>query len=216
MDQQGNEHGSAALVLPAVVHGPASPKRRKMVVGKGWKMMKVDKGGVRSSRKTVDPAENIKDAVKALEAKTEALANRLAQVEVHSQIASAAIDLLVGSVDNRFAVLAGELNQYAAQVEQGKAAVEASLQAHLARIDGTFQQCDAILGTMHGLVTSAPAVVPPAVTPPQFFTQDLVNIRRSIDEGDKMTTELKNNFEKLEDRHIHEAIATTAEQAWSR
>ena len=122
MDQQGNEHGSAALVLPAVVHGPASPKRRKMVVGKGWKMMKVDKGGVRSSRKTVDPAENIKDAVKALEAKTEALANRLAQVEVHSQIASAAIDLLVGSVDNRFAVLAGELNQYAAQVEQGKAA----------------------------------------------------------------------------------------------
>ena len=126
------------------------------------------------------------------------------------------IHLVVASVDSRFAVLAGELNQYAAQVEQGKAAVEASLQAHLARIDGTFQQCDAILGTMHGLVTSAPAVVPPAVTPPQFFTQDLVNIRRSIDEGDKKTTELKNNLEKLEDRHIHEAIATTAEQAWSR
>ena len=74
MDQHGNEHGSAALVLPAVVHGPASPKpkRRKMVLAKGWKTTKVCKGGARSSRETVDPSEDFKDAVKALEAKMEA------------------------------------------------------------------------------------------------------------------------------------------------
>ena len=83
-DQHSIQHGSAATMLPAVVHGPASPtpKRRKMVLAKGWKAMKVDKGGARSSRPLSDPSEDLKDAVKALEAKTEILDGRLAQIEV--------------------------------------------------------------------------------------------------------------------------------------
>ena len=75
-DQHSIQHGSAATMLPAVVHGPASPtpKRRKMVLAKGWKATKVDKGGARSSRPLSDPSVDFKDAVKALEAKTEILA----------------------------------------------------------------------------------------------------------------------------------------------
>ena len=213
-DQHSIQHGSAASMLPAVVHGPASPKpkRRKMVLAKGWKPVKFGK----SARPSSNPSEDLQDVIRALEAKTDGLAGRLDQAEGHGRVASAAIDLLSASVDSRFAVLAVELNQYAVQVEQGKAAVEASLQAHLARIDGTFQQCDAILGTMHGLLTTAPAVAPPTTAAPQFFIQDLLNFRRSIDDGLAKIMEVKNNLEKLEDRYIHESIAATAEQSWSR
>ena len=213
-DQHSIQHGSAATMLPAVVRAFnfPKPKRRKMVVSKFLAAMNVGKG----VRPSSGSAEDLKKGLAALEAKLNGQADRLAQVEGHGKVVTATVDLLAASVDSRFAVLAAELNQYAVQVEQGKAAVEASLQAHLARIDGTFQQCDAILGTMHGLLTTAPAVAPPTTAAPQFFTQDLLNIRRSIDDGLAKTMEVKNNLEKLEDRYIHESIAATAEQAWSR
>ena len=129
---------------------------------------------------------------------------------------SATVDLLSASVDSRFAVLAAELNQYAVQIEQGKAAVEASLQAHLARIDSTFQQCDAILGTTQELMSSSPAAAPPATAVPLVFTQDLLASRSNIDESYKKIAAVKDSLEKLEDKHIHDNIAVTAEQAWAR
>ena len=158
-DQHSIQHGSPATMLPAVVHAfnCPKPKRRKMVVSKFLAAKNVGKGDGPSS----GSAEDLKKGLAALEAKLNGQADRLAQFEGHGKVVTATVDLLAASVDSRFAVLAAELNQYAVQVEQGKAAVEASLQAHLARIDGTFQQCDAILGTMHGLLTTAPAVAPP-------------------------------------------------------
>ena len=154
VDQRSIEHGSAASMLPAVVRAPASPKPkcRKMVVATGLKMTKVGKG----MRPSSGPSEDLRDALKAFEAKTDSHADRLAQIEGHGRVVAATVDLLSASVDSRFAVLAAELNQYAVQIEQGKAAVEASLQAHLARIDSTFQQCDAILGTTQELMSSSP------------------------------------------------------------
>ena len=152
-----------------------------MVVAKGLKMTKVGKG----MRPSSGPSEDLRDALKAFEAKTDSHADRLAQIEGHGRVVSATVDLLSASVDSRFAVLAAELNQYAVQIEQGKAAVEASLQTHLARIDSTFQQCDATLGTTQELMSSSPAAAPPATVVPLVFTQDLLAIRRNIDESEK-------------------------------
>ena len=214
VDQRSIEHGSAASMLPAVVRAPASPKPkcRKMVVAKGLKMTKVGKG----MRPSSGPSEDLRDALKAFEAKTDSHADRLAQIEGHGRVVSATVDLLSASVDSRFAVLAAELNQYAVQIEQGKAAVEASLQAHLARIDSTFQQCDAILGTTQELMSSSPAAAPPATAVPLVFTQDLLASRSNIDESYKKIAAVKDSLEKLEDKHIHDNIAVTAEQAWAR
>ena len=214
VDQRSIEHGSAASMLPAVVRAPASPKPkcRKMVVAKGLKMTKVGKG----MRPSSGPSEDLRDALKAFEAKTDSHADRLAQIEGHGRVVSATVDLLSASVGSRFAVLAAELNKYAVQIEQGKAAVEASLQAHLARIDSTFQQCDAILGTMQVLMSSSPAAAPPATAAPRIFTQDLVAVRRNIHESEKNVAEVKDSLEKLDDKHVHDTIAVTAEQAWTR
>ena len=87
-------------------------------------MTKVGKG----MRPSSGSAEDLKKGVAALEVKLNDQADRLAHVEGHGKVVTATVDLLSASVDGRFAVLAAELNQYAIQIEQGKAAVGASLQ----------------------------------------------------------------------------------------
>ena len=44
-----------------------------------------------------------------------------------------------------------------------------------------------------------------------MFTQDLLAVRRSIDEGNKKLIEAKERLERLEDMQIHDTIAATNE-----
>ena len=96
--------------------------------------------------------------------------------------------------------------------------MERTMQSHLGTIEGTFQQCDAILGNMQALMSSSPAAPPQAATAavPLVFTQDLLAVRRSIEEGNKKLIDTKERLEKLEDMQIHDTIAATTEQAWAR
>ena len=133
-----------------------------------------------------------------------------------SQAMATAMRRLTSAVDGRFLELTAELNTFAQKLDQSTGLMESTMRSHLGKIEGTFQQCEGTLGNMQALRRSSPAAPPQAAAVPFVFTQDLLAVRRSIDEGNKKLIEAKERLERLEDMQIHDTIAATNEQAWAR